>query len=148
MKEKINSITDLQKKAESFLETLRPKDKGATLVALSGDLGVGKTAFTKSAAKVLGVKDSITSPTFTIAEFYRNLENSNFKQLIHVDAYRLENMEDLEVLGFSEWMQDVYNLIFFEWPNQVNLPDVLVDYFIFIEHGEKENKRFIEIRKK
>lgn len=95
---------------------------GATLVTLSGELGAGKTAFTKAAAKALGVEEIITSPTFVLEKIYL-LGEQPFKRLIHIDAYRLEKGADLAPLGFDELMQDAGNLILLEWPEKVD--DVL-----------------------
>lgn len=66
------------------------------LITLSGDLGVGKTTFTKGLAQGLQIKRPVTSPTFTIIKEY-----SGEKKLYHMDAYRLEHSE--EDIGFDEY---------------------------------------------
>ncbi|GAB3799313.1 tRNA (adenosine(37)-N6)-threonylcarbamoyltransferase complex ATPase subunit type 1 TsaE [Virgibacillus kimchii] len=72
--------------------------KAGDVVTLEGDLGAGKTAFTKGVASGLGVKDTISSPTFTIIKEYQgNLP------LYHMDAYRLEYAE--EDIGFEEYFE-------------------------------------------
>jgi tRNA A37 threonylcarbamoyladenosine biosynthesis protein TsaE len=117
----------------------------ATLVGLSGHLGAGKTAFVKAVAKVLGVKEDVTSPTFVIMKIYETgsqftIHNSQFNtsrsiqnteperivdapwhRLIHIDAYRLEKREELEVLNWEQLVADPYNLIMIEWPENVGL---------------------------
>jgi tRNA threonylcarbamoyladenosine biosynthesis protein TsaE len=87
-------------------------------VTLSGELGAGKTAFTKAVARTLGVEDVVTSPTFVLEKIYP-LTNQVFNQLIHIDAYRLEKGADLAPLGLNELMKDPGNLIFLEWPERV-----------------------------
>jgi tRNA threonylcarbamoyladenosine biosynthesis protein TsaE len=134
--------------AKNFLFSLKPKDK-ATVVALSGDLGSGKTTFTKEVANILGINRSeVTSPTFVIMKTYKLKPisaNKNFQHLIHIDAYRLESEEELENLGWETLLQDPKNLILVEWPEMV--PDCIPKtaqkiYFKFAD----ENTRNIEIK--
>lgn len=135
MERSIASQDDLSIEAERFLATISPQTGGATLITLSGELGAGKTAFTKAIAKTLGIEETVTSPTFVLEKIYliRNLEDSHsngegllgsetpkFKRLIHIDAYRLEQGSDLAPLGFDELMQDAENLILLEWPEKVS----------------------------
>ena len=90
----------------------------ATLIALSGDLGAGKTAFTKAVAKVLGVSEEVTSPTFVLEKIYQ-LAGKQWKHLIHIDAYRLEGGHELLAIGFDGIYRDAGNLILLEWPEKV-----------------------------
>lgn len=123
MRKEIKTLDELGKEAGRFVSTLVPVGNDATLVTLSGELGAGKTAFTKSVAKALGVEDIVTSPTFVLEKIYLlpqlGSESSNFERLIHIDAYRLEKGEDLAALGFDELMKDSGNLILLEWPEKV-----------------------------
>jgi len=109
--------------AQRFLESLLKEQKNntATVVGLYGDLGAGKTAFTKCVAKILGVDQEITSPTFVIEKIYKLPQKTNtfFEQLIHIDAYRLEKGEELAKLGWSEIIANPKNLILLEWPEKV-----------------------------
>lgn len=91
----------------------------ANILALSGDLGSGKTAFVKALASALGIKETITSPTFVIEQIYLLPDGSAFDRLIHIDAYRLEKASELERLGWSEIVADPKNLICLEWPENV-----------------------------
>ncbi|MEK7101698.1 MAG: tRNA (adenosine(37)-N6)-threonylcarbamoyltransferase complex ATPase subunit type 1 TsaE [Patescibacteria group bacterium] len=118
MEKVIRSLEELQNEAASFMVALIPSSQGATLVTLSGELGAGKTAFVKAVAKVLGVDETVTSPTFVLEKIYI-LSRQSFKRLIHIDAYRLEKESDLAPLGFNELVQDTNNLILFEWPEKV-----------------------------
>lgn len=110
-------ISKSLQETEVFAQELLNKIK-TNIVGLYGDLGSGKTALTKSIAKILGVQEEITSPTFVIAKFY-TLKNPKYTQLIHIDAYRLEHFSELESLGFKEWYVDPKNLIVIEWPEKV-----------------------------
>jgi tRNA threonylcarbamoyladenosine biosynthesis protein TsaE len=116
------SLDETRACAEEFLRDLKTS-KLATVVGLSGDLGSGKTAFTKEVGGLLGIpKDEITSPTFVIMKIYK-LKPKNyqldFTHLIHIDAYRLERDDELVKLGWKEISGDPKNLIFIEWPEMV-----------------------------
>lgn len=100
--------------------------KKAVIMALSGDLGAGKTTFTQFLASILGVEEAITSPTFVIQKSYQTKHTVSpqalhrvFHRLIHIDAYRLEKSEELLKLGFASLLGDPQNLIVIEWPERV-----------------------------
>lgn len=118
----ISSIEELETYAKSVLSDLSSlPHEGAVVLALTGDLGAGKTAFVKAVAKELGITEHITSPTFVIMKTY-NLQptaHSGFKSLTHIDAYRLESAHELEVLGWNELLADPDALIAIEWPEKV-----------------------------
>lgn len=119
--DEIRSLEELAAEAARLLNGLSPKDSGATLITLSGELGAGKTAFTKAIAASLGVAGDITSPTFVLEKVYElpTETGRGFKRLIHIDAYRLKNGSELAALGFDELMSDALNLIVLEWPEKV-----------------------------
>ena len=113
------SLVDTEHFAKTVLESISAAPhSGAAVLALSGELGSGKTAFVKALAKELGVEETVTSPTFVIEKIYK-LSHSRFKNLVHVDAYRLESAHELEVLGFKELLQNAENLVAIEWPERV-----------------------------
>lgn len=113
----IRDVDEMGEEAARFARGLSPREGGATVVTLSGDLGAGKTAFVKAAAKELGVRDHVTSPTFVIMKIY-DLSKQKFRKLVHIDAYRLKGEHHLKVLGWDELLADPHNLIFVEWPEQ------------------------------
>lgn len=136
------SPEDTNRLAKEFVENLlktRGKTGGkpvkkATIVTLQGDLGAGKTTFVKAVAQTLGIKKTLTSPTFVLEKVYkipssrRNLTDitsarfrldNGFTHLIHIDAYRLENGAELLTLGWKGLIEDPRNLIFVEWPERV-----------------------------
>ena len=113
-----SSLADTENIAREFLKTLTPELDRATIVALSGELGSGKTTFVKMFAKALGVEESVTSPTFVIEKIYK-LTGSDFERLIHIDAYRFERVQEIEVLGWRELIEEPTNLICIEWPERV-----------------------------
>jgi len=112
------SLKETDHIARNLLQALFPKEDAATVVALKGDLGSGKTTFVQMVANAYGVKEQVTSPTFVIEKIYK-LEGRPFDRLIHIDAYRLESAHELEVLGWNEIVSDPKNLILIEWPERV-----------------------------
>lgn len=109
---------ELERIARAVLATLSARP-GAQVLALKGDLGAGKTAFTKALARVLAIEESVTSPTFVIMKNYAIPGNARFDTLTHIDAYRIEEERELEVLGFHELFQDEKRLISIEWPERI-----------------------------
>jgi len=118
MEKRIKNIEELEAEASAFAETLTPR-KGATLITLSGELGAGKTAYTKALAKALGIDVHITSPTFVLEKIYLLPDGKPFARLAHIDAYRLKDSSELSALGFDELMSDPDTLVVLEWPERV-----------------------------
>jgi tRNA threonylcarbamoyladenosine biosynthesis protein TsaE len=115
----------------------------ARVIGLYGELGAGKTTFTQSFAKALGIREKVVSPTFVIEKIYK-LKGKKFKHLIHIDAYRIENNKELEHLGWDEVINNPENIIIVEWADKVEglLPKDCIK--IKIEHVD-ESKRKIKI---
>ncbi len=118
MEKSVLTPQELETEAIRFSHSL-VKGEEATLVTLSGELGAGKTAFTKAVAKAFGIEEMVQSPTFVLEKLYLLPEGRSFKRLVHIDAYRLESGTDLGTLGFDELMQDRDTLILLEWPEKV-----------------------------
>ena len=88
---------------------------GGDVVALTGDLGAGKTAFAQGVGEGLGVVGSMTSPTFTLIHEYKGQIKGTKIRLIHMDLYRLRHPEEAEVIGIGDaFEEDAICLI--EWP--------------------------------
>ncbi len=115
------SLTQTQKIAERLLrEIMQDKPKaGASCLALFGDLGSGKTTFTKSLAKKLGIKQNINSPTFVIFRKYPIPIKKGFSHFFHFDCYRLKTAQEAEALGFSEIISNPSNFVVLEWPENI-----------------------------
>ncbi len=118
METRIQTLEELHKVAGAVLSELAPRDQ-ATIIALKGDLGAGKTAFVKAVAKHLGIAHEITSPTFVIMKSYGIPSHAFFKTLTHIDAYRIEDEDEMRVLKFGEILSDQSNLVCIEWPEKI-----------------------------
>lgn len=119
------SLDALSACAASFLGRLRAHPDRATVVALSGDLGAGKTAFVKMLARHLGIEEHVTSPTFVLQKTYpipvpdSPFPVPGFSTLTHVDAYRLERGEEMRPLGWDETLATPQSLVVIEWPERI-----------------------------
>lgn len=142
MKYEVKNLVELRAVADSVLQSLaeRPQSSTATVVGLSGDLGAGKTAFTKCVASILGINEVVTSPTFILEKGYAiphgSLLGERFTKLIHIDAYRLESEKEMRALEWDSLLLDEHNLIFIEWPEQVKgaLPkDIIMISFQYLD---------------
>lgn len=117
-------ITKSQKETQEFAQKIAQQliknglKNRAVVVALSGDLGAGKTTFTQGFAKGLGLKEKILSPTFIIMKRFKLLD-SNFKYLYHIDCYRLHSEKDLLHLDFKEVLKNQENIVVIEWPEKI-----------------------------
>lgn len=136
------SAEETQKRAGDFAREITKKASWKTgiVIGLEGELGAGKTTFTKGFAKGLGVKSKISSPTFVLMKYYK-LGTAGYKFLFHLDAYRLKDHNDLAKLGAKEIFNDPKNIVLVEWSDRVRkiLPKNYVK--IHIDHiGEKTRK--------
>ncbi len=104
---------DTIKFAENYAKNLT----APTIILLSGDLGAGKTTFTKGIAKGLNIKKTITSPTFTILNEY---ESTKFP-LYHFDMYRINSAEEAYALGFETYFnhKKLPGVVVVEWAENV-----------------------------
>jgi tRNA threonylcarbamoyladenosine biosynthesis protein TsaE len=136
---------EIPETTENVLEKiLNTRQKNATVIALSGDLGVGKTTITQEIAKNFGIKENITSPTFVVMKIY-DLKSgskyySKFKKLIHIDAYRLESEQELFLLGWEKIIEDKNNIVILEWPERVEKCLSKDTFLIKLTHIDEENR--------
>ncbi len=134
---KINELSDFQTVIDDILNWYQKSNLETLVITLKGDLGVGKTAFTKILGKYLKVEEFITSPTFTIMKQYPVL-NEQFDQLVHIDAYRIDSEEEIEPLRLREIFKKPRTIICIEWPEQIPsvIPSSAVRIEIVISEGE------------
>lgn len=124
MKNKYSFISKNPTETTAFAEQIAALLEVPSLILLKGDLGTGKTLITKAAAAELGYQGDVTSPTFNLIQEYQNQP-----KIIHMDLYRLNQIEELLDIGFEDYL-DQKAVIFVEWP-EIALPLLPAD-FIFI----------------
>ena len=117
---------------------LKPGD----IICLTGDLGTGKTHITKGIAKGLGVKEHITSPTFTIVNEY----DSGRLKLYHFDVYRVSDPDEIYAIGFDDYIFS-NGVSIIEWANYIEeiLPNEYLHILIEKDLSKGENFRKITI---
>ena len=132
-----HSPAETEAVGEALAKTLRP----GTVLAFRGDLGAGKTAFTRGLGRGLGCTERVTSPTYTIVNEY----TSGRLPLFHFDMYRLRSSEDLFDIGWEDYLERG-GVCAVEWSENVAdaMPEGTV--YVTIERApEGENARIITI---
>ena len=127
-----------KKIAAQIVQKLQPGD----ILALSGDLGGGKTTFVQGIARALKIKQNITSPTFVLLKSYR-IFKQKFKNLIHIDLYRLKNLKETEALGLSDFLGKANNICVVEWAEKIKRllpPKTIWLEFDFIDQNTRQIK--------
>jgi tRNA threonylcarbamoyladenosine biosynthesis protein TsaE len=104
--------------SEVIVLALKQPSKPSTVLLLKGDLGAGKTTFVQELAAQLGVGETVTSPTFAIIKQYET-SHKVFARLVHMDAYRIENQNELAPLRFTEILAEPNQLLCIEWPERI-----------------------------
>lgn len=114
----VRSATEMEEEAARFARGLTPNAQQATVVALQGDLGAGKTTFVRGMLRFFGITESVTSPTFVIAKTY-SPNVGPFTRIVHIDAYRLHDANELHTIGWDDVLLNPHTLVLLEWPEQV-----------------------------
>ena len=124
--------------ARTIFRERKTNNKKALVLALSGELGGGKTTFVQGFMTGAGIKKKITSPTFVLLK--------NYKLIYHIDCYRLKKAKELLDLGLREILINPKNIVLIEWPEIVkkDLPKSAI--WIKFKYGKKENERIINFK--
>ena len=133
-------ITNSPEETEKLGAALAAKLTPGTVIAYRGDLGAGKTAFTRGLAKGLGYGGRVTSPTFTIVNEYEG----GRLPLFHFDMYRLADADALFDIGWEDYL-DRGGVCVVEWSENVAdalPPDAVV---VTIERGQADEERIITV---
>ena len=125
---------------ERIASLLADEIAGSAVIAMTGDLGAGKTAFVRGLAKALGFSGEVTSPTFALVHEYLG----GRLPLYHFDMYSVDSWESLYSTGFFDYM-DTDAVLAVEWSENIEnaLPDDLIT--VDITRGETENSRIITV---
>lgn len=118
---------------------LGQKVHARNVICLIGDLGVGKTLFSKGIAEGLGIEENVSSPTFTIVQEY----NDGRLPLYHFDVYRIEDSEEMEEVGFSDMIYGE-GVCLIEWADMIL--DILPEHYINVRI-EKDLKKGFDYRR-
>ena len=145
----MKKITNSEKETFDFAKNFAKKLKGGEVIGLVGDLGAGKTIFTKGLAAGLGIKQNITSPTFVLMTVYETPKTqiTNYQlpitTFVHIDAYRIKNARDITAIGAEEYFNRPDTATIIEWAN--NIEQILPKKTKFVNIINKEGtKRLIK----
>ena len=129
-----NNLADTEKLAYDFANLLN----GGEIVTLSGDLGAGKTTFTQFLAKAFGIKEAVTSPTFTLMNSYVGER----LKLYHFDMYRIDDIDEIIETGLLEYFGKKDAVCMIEWAENIKqvLPRNIIK--IEIEKIDENSRKF------
>ena len=129
-----NNLADTEKLAYDFANLLN----GGEIVTLSGDLGAGKTTFTQFLAKAFGIKEAVTSPTFTLMNSYVGER----LKLYHFDMYRIDDIDEIIETGLLEYFGKKDAVCMIEWAENIKLvlPKNIIK--IEIEKIDENSRKF------
>ncbi len=136
-KEILKNLDETRRFGQKLASYLTPN----TIIALTGDLGAGKTTLSKAIAQGLGVNETLTSPTFTIVCEY----DTGRLPLYHFDVYRVNDSEELFEIGFEDYLHRG-GVCLIEWANLLEeglLPEGIIT--INLEYGDSEDERILTI---
>lgn len=128
----LESLDKIHEAARYFLNAVGD----ANIFAIDGDMGVGKTTFIKAVCEELGVKDVITSPTFSLVNEYTDGKG---EPVYHFDFYRIKKIDEVYDMGYEDYFYGG-NLCFLEWPELIEdlLPeDVTKVHIVTEEDGSR-----------
>jgi tRNA threonylcarbamoyladenosine biosynthesis protein TsaE len=128
----VSSVEETWALAKELAKELKPGD----VVCLEGDLGAGKTTFTQGLAAALGVPGRVTSPTFCIVQEHQSPD----VLLVHMDLYRLHGEEDVEAIGWEDYLSRGA-IIAVEWPERAGALLPSSAHHVAFHHKGEEKRR-------
>lgn len=136
----ITATTESPAQTQAIAAALGAAARPGDVIVLAGDLGAGKTTFTKGFGAALGISEPITSPTFTLAREY-----SGRLTLHHLDVYRLEQLDEVLDLALPELLESG-GVVVIEWGDTI-LPALPPDYLdLRLGFGDGDDDRVMEFR--
>lgn len=132
-------LSSSEKETMQIAEKICKNIHGGTVVAFSGGMGMGKTAFVRGALKAYGNESFVSSPTFSLVHDYEGCPH-----IYHFDMYRVTSFDDLYSTGFFDYIDDE-SILFIEWSENISgaLPENTV--YIEISQGELPDSRKITV---
>ena len=120
----VERITQSEEETVAIAKEIAESIKAPAILTLTGDLGAGKTVFSRGFARALGVTDHISSPTFTIVQEYEIPQGT----LYHMDLYRISSDEEAVSFGIEEFLNDEKSINLIEWPQRLEwlLPETVI----------------------
>lgn len=111
------------------------------IIFLNGEIGAGKTTFTKYLVEIYGLNDEVCSPTFSLENRY----NTKNGLIIHFDLYRIKNEEELDMIGFYDTLKEDATILI-EWADKFNIEKYIKNYKIISFKIHDSNMRYVTIK--
>ena len=132
--ELIYKLSEIEKASNFVL-----KNVNRDVILITGEVGTGKTTLIKEYCKLIGVEEIVNSPTYTLINEYQNKSG----KIVHMDLYRVENINEINELGLFEYLDK--NIVIIEWPEIIlKMIDVKYSLIDIIFINEKERKLSIK----
>jgi tRNA threonylcarbamoyladenosine biosynthesis protein TsaE len=135
-------ISISEKQTFNFAKKFSKELAGGEIIGLIGNLGAGKTVFTKGLAAGLGIKKNVASPTFVLMKAYPVAGHKQIKWLVHFDAYRVKTAGDLSAIGAKEYFNRPDTVSVIEWADKIK--KILPQETKFFIISYKNNSRIIK----
>ncbi len=133
-----NVVTKSAAETEALGQRIASVLKGREEIALFGDLGAGKTAFTRGVCKGLGINEGVSSPTFALVNAYQGKY-----PVYHFDMYRITSIDDLFAVGFYDYIDT--GILIIEWSENIESELEEDALRIRIQKSDDENERIFQI---
>ena len=128
--ELIYKLSELEKASNFVL-----KNVNHDIILITGEVGTGKTTLIKEYCKLIGVEETVNSPTYTLINEYQNKKG----KIVHMDLYRVKDMNEINELGLFEYLEN--NIVIIEWPEIIlKMIDIKYSMINITFINEKERK--------
>lgn len=128
--ELIYKLSELEKASNFVL-----KNVNHDIILITGEVGTGKTTLIKEYCKLIGVEETVNSPTYTLINEYQNKRG----KIVHMDLYRVKDINEINELGLFEYLEN--NIVIIEWPNIIlKMIDIKYSMINITFINEKERK--------
>ena len=128
--ELIYKLSELEKASNFVL-----KNVNRDVILITGEVGTGKTTLIKEYCKLIGVEETVNSPTYTLINEYQNKRG----KIVHMDLYRVKDINEINELGFFEYLEN--NIVIIEWPEIIlKMIDIKYSMINITFINEKERK--------
>ena len=132
--ELIYKLSELEKASNFVL-----KNVNHDIILITGEVGTGKTTLIKEYCKLIGVEETVNSPTYTLINEYQNKRG----KIVHMDLYRVKDINEINELGFFEYLEN--NIVIIEWPEIIlKMIDIKYSLINITFINEKERKLSIK----
>lgn len=147
-----------EKEMDGLAKRVAANLRGGEVLLLQGELGAGKTTFTRALARALGARGRVASPTFVLLRIYpvsgtegrksnaRAQALCHIRYLVHVDAYRIKNADELKEVGLMDYIGRPDTVVVVEWGEKIKTLLKKGSYSVIkFEHGKQEGERIIKV---